>query len=85
MTFLNVKYNFDIITNFWSFQDGSQSAEEGFNPQHFYHWGDPNFQLWNCHKTHALCLFLSSTVTPSMLSFKNHFYTTKKLENQSKM
>ena len=48
----------------------SQEAGAGFNLQHFYHQGDPVFQVWNCHKNHPQCLFSSSTVTPPMLIFQ---------------
>ena len=45
----------------------SQCAGAGFNLQHFYHQGDPVFQVWNCHKNHPQCLFSSPTVTPFYL------------------
>ena len=54
----------------------SQCAGAGFKLQHFYHRGDPVFQVWNCHKNHPLCLFFSPTVTPPMLIFKK-FESTK--------
>ena len=47
-----------------------QCAGAGFNPQHFYHQGDPVFQVWHCYKNHPQCLFSSPTVTPPMLIFQ---------------
>ena len=48
----------------------TQCAGAGFNLQHFYHQGDPVFQVWNCHKNHPQCLVSSPTVTPPMLIFQ---------------
>ena len=45
----------------------SQCAQWSFNPQHFYHWGDVDFQVRIGHQNHASYPLFSPTVTSQLL------------------